>query len=351
MQAAILSRDASAGLRNPRAKQVAARVLPVVAGFGSLAALLAVVNPRSVATALGSFDGWTLLPVLLLAVVFSFLQGLRWHFLLRAVGVAGRVIDHQLINLAGQTMSAVVPLGDLTRALLASRTSDVEFGATAATVTIQELTFSLLVVAAAAPGLAALHVGVMWMLAVAVGMIAIIAVLTVPRLFEGARRLSAATPGLRRFTADIEALHREVRRLLGRADVLAGSVLDLGRVIAATASLLLVLRGLHITSLGWWDVALVLAVSSVGGALSLLPGGIGANEASVVGVLVVLGVSAPTAAAVAILQRLSLTVVPTVGGALAYVALRRRRTRTQHANLRSSTGVPICAHAAMISCA
>ena len=110
-------------------------------------------------------------------------------------------------------------------------------------------------------------------------------------------------------------------------------------MIAATASLLLVLRGLHIASLGWWDVALVLAVSSVGGALSLLPGGIGANEASVVGVLVVLGVSPPAAAAVALVQRLSLTVVPAVGGALAYLALRRRHRRTNAAEAsRSARG-------------
>src|SRR5205807_2090587 len=83
-----------------------------------------------------------------------------------------------------------------------------------ATVTIQELTFTLLVVAAAAPGLAHLPNGVVWMLAVTVGIIAIVALLTVPRLFDVARRSAAATPGVRRFIRDIEVLHVEVRRLL-----------------------------------------------------------------------------------------------------------------------------------------
>jgi uncharacterized membrane protein YbhN (UPF0104 family) len=231
-------------------KSLAMRVLPVLAGFGGVAGLVLVVNPRAVAAALTGFDAWALLPVLGLAAVFYLLQGLRWHFLLRGVGVAGGVAEHQLINLAGQTMTAVLPLGDLTRALLASKRSGVAFGATAATVTIQELTFSLFVVIAAAPGLARLPGGYLWMLAVTVGIGAVIAILTVPRLFDAARRTIAATPGLRRFSTDIEALHCEVCRLVRRPDVLAGSVLELGPVVVETASLLFVLRGLHIVSLG-----------------------------------------------------------------------------------------------------
>src|SRR5438445_4348311 len=102
-------------------RQVVARMLPVVAGFSSLGGLLVFVNPRSVATAMGHFDVWTLLPVLLLHLAFYFLQGLRWHFLLRRVGAVGRAADHQLINLAGQTQTTILPLGDLARALLASK--------------------------------------------------------------------------------------------------------------------------------------------------------------------------------------------------------------------------------------
>jgi uncharacterized membrane protein YbhN (UPF0104 family) len=104
-------------------------------------------------------------------------------------------------------------------------------------------------------------------------------------------------------------------------------VIDLGRVIVATAALALVLHGLHADALGWWNVSLVLAASFVGGALSLLPGGVGANEATVVGTLMMLGVNPAIAAAAAILQRLTLTAVPAVGGGLAYLALRRRRAR------------------------
>jgi glycosyltransferase 2 family protein len=282
------------------------------------------VNPQTLVRALARFDAWTLLPILLLCAGFYVLQGFRWHLLLRHVGVRAKASRNQLVNLAGQALTAVLPLGDLTRALLVSRSSGVELGAAAATVTVQELTFTLLVVLAATPGLLHMPHGAVWMLVVVAGILAIVAILMVPRFFQAVRRAIAVIPGLRRFLGDIETLQREVRRLLCRADVLAGAVLDLGRVLCATGALLLILRGLHVASLGWWDVALVLAASFVGGALSLLPGGVGANEASVVGVLVLLGVNPAAAAAAAILQRLTLTLVPTAGGGLAYLALRRQ---------------------------
>ena len=61
--------------------------------------------------------------------------------------------SRSLLNLAGQTVTAVLPLGDLTRALFASQATGAAFGATAATVTVQDLTFTSLLVIAATPAL------------------------------------------------------------------------------------------------------------------------------------------------------------------------------------------------------
>jgi glycosyltransferase 2 family protein len=322
---ATTTAPANAGPRQRQVKRIAARVAPVAAGVAGLGGLLTFVNPHAIGAAVAHFDGWVLVPVLLLILSFYVLQGIRWHFLLRGVGAGRSIGESQLINFAGQALTAVLPLGDLSRALMASRAARVPFGATAATVTIQELTFTLLVVLCAAPGLMRLPNGVVWMLAITVAIAGIVTILIVPRVFAVARGVAAATPGVRRFARDIDALQREVRSLLVRPDVLAGAALDLARVLAATAALLLILRGMHIDALGWWDVSLVLAASFVGGALSLLPGGVGANEASVVGVLVLLGVNPAAAAGAAILQRLTLTLVPTMGGGIAYAVLRRRR--------------------------
>ena len=315
-----------------------ARAVPVLLAIGAVAGVLVTVNPHAVLVATQRFDRRVVIPVVLLGVAFYLLQGLRWHQLLRAVGVKERVVDSELLNLAGQSVAAVLPLGDLTRALLVSESSGVEFGAAAATVTVQELTFTLLLVLAAAPGLWHLSHGAVWMPAVIVGVAGIIAILTVQRLFDSVRRLVVRTPGIRHLLGQIEVLHAEVRHLLWRRDVLAGAVLDLGRVVVATAAIMLILRGLHIEALSWWQGTLVLAVSHLGSALSLLPGGIGANEASVVGILVVLGVNPADAAATAVLQRVSLSGVATVGGLAAYALVRHRLHLTGLGGIRRLVG-------------
>jgi uncharacterized protein (TIRG00374 family) len=309
-----------------RAKRLALRSLPVLAACAGLGSLLLFVSPASVASALAHADTGMLVPVALLMLAFYALQGFRWHLLLRTIGVENRVSETQLTNMAGQALTAVLPLGDLGRALMVSRSSRVSFGAAAATVTVQELCFTSLVVLLAAPGVARLPGGYVWMTALLAAVAATVAVLTVQRLFTPLHRGIARTPVLRRFTSDIEALQGEVRRLLARPGVLAGAVFDLGRAILAAATLLVVLHAFHVETLGWWDAALVFAASCVGGALSMLPGGIGANEASVVGVLVLLGVNPAAAAGAAIVQRLSLTLIPTVAGSLAYLVLRHRRS-------------------------
>lgn len=316
-------RPASAAHAAHAALARAKRLLLVAATAGALVALVLALNPRAIADALRHFDPRAVLPLLLLSAGFYALQGYRWHLLLRHVGARGGAGESMVVNLAGQATSAVLPLGDLTRGLLISRSSGVSFGAAAATITVQELTFTLLVVAAAAPGLVHLPGGPLLMAVVLAGLVGIVLLLTVRPLFAQVRRVLAALPLVRRFTAEIDTLQREVVVLLRRPSVLAGSLLDAGRVVIAVAALMLILRGLHVASLGWSDAALVLGVSFVGGALSFLPGGVGANEAGFTALLVLLGVNPAAAAAAALIQRVWLVAVPTLGGTLAYLYLRR----------------------------
>ncbi len=300
------------------------RLLPPLLAATAITSLLFALNPGAVVASVRHFDLRAVGPLVMAAAALYLLQGWRWHHLLRAVGVRGSIGRSQLLNLAGQSVTALVPLGDLTRALLASESSGMPFGAVAATVTVQELTFTLFLVLAATPGMVHLPGGVVWMAAGIAGVTGIVAILTVPRLFAVVRRGVAVTPGLRRLRTQIDTLQQQVVQLLRRRDVLLGSLLDLGRALLVTASMLLILRGLGVDLLGWWDAALVVAVSYVGGAISLVPGGVGANEASVVGILILLGVDPAHAAAAALLQRLWLTGFATAGGLAAFAVLRSR---------------------------
>jgi len=297
---------------------------PPLLGVAAMATLLVVLNPAQVARALGRFDVRLLPAVLAMYVVVYVLQGARWHVLLREAGARISVKDSLLLNAAGQTITALVPLGDLTRAAFAARASDRDFGSVAATVTVQELTYTLCLVLLALPELLALHLGVGVVAATAAGMAAIVVILTVSPVFCVVHRLIARIPLMNRLLPAIDELQHETTELLHRPETLAWSVLDLARAAAAVAAFWLLVRAVQPGALDWWQAAFALALSSIGGAVSLLPGGVGANEATVAGLLIVLGLPGGAAGAVALLQRLVQTGVALLFGISAYLAVRRR---------------------------
>jgi uncharacterized protein (TIRG00374 family) len=314
----------SDGPRGQALKRWLQRLLVPAVLAATVAALVLAVNPHQFATSFARLDLRLLLPIVGLSVAFFVMQGLRWHILLAEVGARLRVRDSVLLNMAGQAITAILPLGDLTRAVFASQASRTDFGKVAATVTVQELAYTLVLVLSATPVLLELHFGLGTVFAVVAGIAGILVILTVPPVFCFVHRLVARTPFLRGFLHQIDELHDQTVELLHRADTLIWTILDAGRAALAITVLWLIVTALHPGVIGWWQAAFVLALSYVGGAISLIPGGAGANEASMVGLLVLLHVDPATAAAVALLQRLFMTGLATLLGWGAYMAVRRR---------------------------
>jgi uncharacterized protein (TIRG00374 family) len=266
-----------------------------------------------------------LIPVVLFLAVFVYvLQGIRWHFLLRDAGAVLRIWDSVLLNAAGQTITALVPLGDLTRAALASEASGKDFGTLAATVTVQELSYNLMLVLCALPILLTVHLGLGIVIATLIAIALIIVILTVSPVFHVVHRLIVHVPMLNRFLPAIDELQSETATLLHRPDALLLSILDLARAVAVITVFWLVVEGLAPGTLGWPQAAFVLTLSSISGAITVVPGGVGANEASVTGLLVVFGIHAAPAAAVALIQRVLISVLALLLGVCAYLVARRR---------------------------
>ena len=88
------------------------RLVPLVVGLATVVGLLMVVQPSRVLVALRGTDLRLVGAAALVTVAFYTVQGVRWHLLLRAAGVRLRLHESVLINLAGQTVTAVLPLGD-----------------------------------------------------------------------------------------------------------------------------------------------------------------------------------------------------------------------------------------------
>jgi uncharacterized protein (TIRG00374 family) len=299
-------------------------------GGASLVGLLAILgvvlllNPRQVGAALEHFQLWLLPGLLALYALMYALQGARWHGLLRETGARLQLRDSLLLNAAGQAITALVPLGDLTRALFAAQASGTSFGKTAATVTVQELSFTLMLVLLALPVVMTHHLGLWIVLGTVAGMAGIVAILTVSRVFCTVHGVIARIPLLRRLLPAIHELQHGTADLLHRPETLAWSVLDLARAGVAVTIFWLLVLGLAPHSISWIDAGFILAVSSIGGAISLIPGGVGANEAGVAGLLLLFGVEPGAAGAAALIQRALLTGVALVFGYAAYRVERPR---------------------------
>lgn len=300
------------------------RVGPAIIGLAATGALVFVLNPAQVGHALAHFTLWFILPIVVLYLAIYLLQGVRWHYLLRDAGVRLKLWDSILLNSAGQTITALVPLGDLTRAAFASEASGKDFGTIAATVTVQELTFNLMLVLCALPVLLAFHLGVEVIVLTLLGMAAIVVILTVSSVFHFVHGVVARIPLLNRLLPAIEELQHETVELLHRPDALWLSVLDLGRALVSITVFWIVVQGLSPGSLDWPKAGFVLALSSIGGAISLIPGGVGANEASVAGLLIWFRVASGAAGAAALVQRFLLTGMAVILGLGAYLLVRRR---------------------------
>ena len=300
------------------------RALTVTIGLAGIAAVVVFLDPARVGAALEHFQLGLIVPIILLSLLVYVLQGIRWHYLLVDVGTKLRLRDTILINLAGQTITAIVPLGDLTRAAFASSADGTDFGVVAATVTVQELSYTLWLILAALPAILALGYGLAAVIPVALGIAGIVVILTVSPVFCRVHNVVAHIPFLNRLLPAIDDLQQETAALLHRPDALALSVLDAARVVVAVTAFWLMLDGLQPGRVGWWQAAFVLALATIGGAVSLIPGGVGANEASVAALLIFLGFDGGSAGAAAIIQRGLMTGLSLVLGFAAYVVIKDR---------------------------
>jgi glycosyltransferase 2 family protein len=294
-----------------------------VIGIAAVATLIAVLNPGQFARSVAGFRLWSVPAILALSLLYYLLQGLRWQPLLRAVGVRLPLSRTLLLNMAGQA-AGLLPLGELTRAVLVSEASGAEFGTVVATITVQELLYTLIIIAAAVPGALEHPAAAGGVIAALAGTVLVLLILTVRRLFAAVIGLVERIPLARRVVPQARELQRDTVRLLRRWDTWAWSVLSIAGALVAITLFWLVVSSLKPGFVSWQDAAFVYAVSHVVGAISLSPGGLGGFEASAAGLLIIVGLGPGTAAAAALVQRAADKGVATVAGIAAFLVARRR---------------------------
>ena len=148
--------------------------------------------------------------------------------------------------------------------------------------------------------------------------------LVVPAAYRTGRRVLAALPVARIGVPSLDDLHTGTMNLLSRLSTLLGTGFTIVYSLLYVTLLWTVAQGVHAGSLSWQGAAFVCAVSRFAGFMTTLPGGLGAYEASMVALLVAMGMNPALAAATTILFTVTDRGFGTFMGLVPYLVFQRK---------------------------
>jgi uncharacterized protein (TIRG00374 family) len=306
-------------------------VVAIVAGAGVFAALAVAADGPRLGQVLAGFD-WRLLPLAIALTLWNYaLRWAKWHYFLRVVGVTVPRGESLAIFLSGLGM-AVTPgkVGELLKAYLLRQTRGAPVSVTAPIVMTERLTDGLSMVLLALGGIASIRGGPQ---ATAVFVVPAVLLVLLVRWRRGAERaleLAGRLPVFSARAGQLRAFYESTYRLLSLRSLLLTVPLGAVSWFGECAALYVLLVGLGAPP-GWpllLEATFAMAAATLVGTFSMLPGGLGAAELSLAGLLWLsgLGITRQQAAGATMLIRFT-TLWFGVAIGLAALALYSRQIR------------------------
>lgn len=285
-----------------KAGSILKKMLPGLGlGFAALVVLMFLGDLQEVWQSLRSFKGW-FFPLALVFTLFNY--GLRWvkfHFYLRQVGVDSipwRV--SMLLFVAGFPL-AVTPgkAGEVLKAVWIQKQSGLPVARGVSVVLAERISDGLAVLLLSTLGI--LSYPRYWpaFAVVLVGILGVIVVSQIRPLALWLLGLLTRVPGIKRIAKNLLEFYEGSYELFRPKSTLLAVGLGMISWLGEGVGFYLLLLGLGLTpSLQLFSLAVfTLSFSTVVGAVSALPGGLGAAEASIAGMLTLLGGLDPAVAA------------------------------------------------------
>lgn len=236
------------------------------------------------------------------------LRFVKWHIYLRALGVQIDPKPSALISLSGMVMS-VTPgkLGEVFKSSLLKRLGGYELAKTAPVVLVERLTDLLGLTLIGAIGAWALPYGAMILGLTLAGVCLGLVIINSPGLVGWGLGQLARYERLRTLSARLELAYASAKALLSWRLLVTTTLLSAASWSLEGVALWCFLDGLMTRPVALMQALVVYALGTLAGAISLLPGGLVAMEAGLVGGLLALGLVDQTsqAAAAATLIRLA----------------------------------------------
>lgn len=307
----LLSSAARVGYPRSRMSFPVKLLLSALAGLAVFAAMGWFLDLNATLAALRSLQLGLLPAILALALTNYALRFLKWHYYLRIVGVSIPLRHSLAIYLSG-FMMAVTPgkLGEVVKAYLIKRMVGVKMRVTAPVVLAERITDVIALLLLGMVGAATLHYGERALLAAAILTLLGVAALSSRTLALRAIGLCERLPVVERFAHKFHEAYDSMSALLAPAPLALGTLISLPAWAAEGVAFWVIFEGLRPEGAASVTPPLLGAIfvysfSTLIGALSMLPGGLGAAEAGLAGLTVSLfAVPRGVAAAATLLVRI-----------------------------------------------
>lgn len=290
---------------------------------------------RQLGTAFREFRWWLLVPALLLTLWNYAIRFVKWQIYLRRLGITELPRSTSgLIFLSGFSM-AITPgkVGELIKAVLLREQTGAPVNRTSAIIAAERLSDGFAMLILAGIGLTQFSYARPFLLGAAVVAIILVLLLQRPQLVQVLLDRAADWPLVGPFVHHGSAFLAASNELNRPGLLLTAIGLGIISWAGECVAFYLVLVGLgipasfHLLLVGTF----VLAVSSLVGAVSMLPGGLGIADASVTGMLLILlpgdEITRSLAVAATIIIRIATLWFGVLIGFVALAILRRRTTR------------------------
>lgn len=276
----------------------------VLFGMAVVIAISFAADFSNTVSALRSFKVIYLPLILGLTFVNYLLRFAKWHFFLKLINVTISLKDSFIIFLSGLAMT-ITPgkAGELLKSLLLKELNGVAVSRTAPVVFAERLSDGFGLIILSLTGVALFKHGGAALLAVALILAGMVIVIKVPALYQPCIRLCAKIPVVNRFTGVIENLLNSASQLMTFKSLVFTIAISIVSWSFESIAFYFVFIGLGF-KVSILTATFILAFSSIIASVSMLPGGLGAAEGSIMGLLVKLAnVPAGIAAVATILIR------------------------------------------------
>lgn len=278
-------------------------LLLIVLGIVVMLALLAFVDLDELGAAFAGFT-WAYIPLILgLTLVNYVFRFFKWEYYLRQLGIRLRVGKSVLIFLSGMTMSMTpARLGEVFKSYLIKQDDGTEMSRSIPIVFAERATDVIGLTLLAGIGLASFRYGQGLLLASLLIVAALVLLIRQRDLCTRLLGLVARVRVVRRYADNLNTMYLSAYHLFSWRSLLIAIGLSVTSWFFECVALYFVIGGF-----GWepslLESTFVFSFSSVAGALSMLPGGLGVAEGSIAGLLVLQGLPVALSVAATIVIR------------------------------------------------